>query len=267
MTFDMINVDRAFRVSRGSIGTLENRETISVAGHVFPLVRLRDALGMTRREETAPQGKNGSTGFLSVVLLSFVENRMAFQVDEIVDERQIMVKNLGRQLERVRNVAGATILGDGELALVLNVSDLMKSAIRLSSAVQPRTGMEESRIPGRRVLIAEDSITARSLLKSILETAGYRVATAVDGADAFEKAQKGEFDVIVSDVDMPRMNGFELTARIRGDERLSHLPVILVTALESREDRERGIDAGASAYLVKSSFDQSDLLEALRRLL
>jgi two-component system chemotaxis sensor kinase CheA len=115
--------------------------------------------------------------------------------------------------------------------------------------------------------VVEDSITARMLLKNILQTAGYTVATAIDGVDAFTQARSGEFDLIVSDVDMPRMSGFELTARIRGDKKLSDLPVVLVTALESREDRERGIEVGADAYIVKSSFDQSNLLEVIQRLI
>ena len=116
------------------------------------------------------------------------------------------------------------------------------------------------------MLLAEDSITARALLKNILEAAGYHVKTAVDGAEAFALLKTEEFDLVVSDVEMPRMNGFDLTARIRADKDLSETPVVLVTALESREDRERGIDAGANAYIVKSSFDQSNLLDAVRRL-
>jgi two-component system chemotaxis sensor kinase CheA len=114
--------------------------------------------------------------------------------------------------------------------------------------------------------VAEDSITSRMLLKGILESAGYRVKTAVDGMEAFTALRTERFDALVSDVEMPRLNGFDLTARIRADRTLSELPVILVTALESREHRERGVDVGASAYLVKSDLDQSDLLEALRRL-
>jgi two-component system chemotaxis sensor kinase CheA len=105
------------------------------------------------------------------------------------------------------------------------------------------------------------------LLKNILETAGYQVETAVDGIDAFTKLRSGEFDLVVSDVDMPRMNGFGLTAKIRADKKFTGLPVILVTALDSREDREHGIDVGASAYIVKSSFDQSNLLEIILRLI
>jgi two-component system chemotaxis sensor kinase CheA len=115
--------------------------------------------------------------------------------------------------------------------------------------------------------VAEDSITSRMLLKGILESAGFQVQTAVDGVDAFTLLREQNFDLVVSDVEMPRMDGFDLAGRIRADKRLSELPVILVTALESQQQRERGIDAGASAYIVKSSFDQSDLLEAVRRLI
>jgi two-component system chemotaxis sensor kinase CheA len=104
------------------------------------------------------------------------------------------------------------------------------------------------------------------LLKGILEGAGYQVKTAVDGMEAYTALRSERFDLVVSDVEMPRLNGFDLTARIRADRKLAELPVILVTALSSREDRERGIDAGANAYLVKSNFDQSNLLEAVRRL-
>ena len=104
-------------------------------------------------------------------------------------------------------------------------------------------------------------------MKNILESAGYDVQTAVDGIDALTALKAGEIELVVSDVDMPRMNGFDLTARIRADKKLGELPVVLVTALESREDRERGIDVGANAYIVKSSFDQSNLLETVRRLI
>jgi two-component system chemotaxis sensor kinase CheA len=104
------------------------------------------------------------------------------------------------------------------------------------------------------------------LLKGILEGAGYVVRTVVDGMDAFTVLREDQFDLVVSDVEMPRMNGFDLTRRIRADKQLGELPVILVSALESREERERGIDAGASAYLIKSNFDQSNLLEAVQRL-
>jgi two-component system chemotaxis sensor kinase CheA len=117
-----------------------------------------------------------------------------------------------------------------------------------------------------RVLVAEDSITSRTLLKNILEASGFQVRTAIDGIDALTLLKTEEFDIVVSDVEMPRMDGFGLTAAIRQDKDVAGLPVVLVTGLESREDRERGIDVGANAYIVKSSFDQSRLVEVIRKL-
>ena len=115
--------------------------------------------------------------------------------------------------------------------------------------------------------MAEDSITSRSLIKSILENAGYQVVTAVDGMDAWLALQQSDFDALVSDVEMPQLDGFNLTEKIRANNRLMHLPVVLVTALQSAEDRLRGLEAGANAYILKSSFDQDNLLEILQRLL
>ena len=263
-----LNVERVLRTKPDTIKTVENRETIEVAGRVLPLVRLGDVLGLQSHGKTDRADRAGSaaaTNYLAVAVLTFGDKRIAFQVDEVLDEQQVMVKALGPQLRRARNIAGATILGSGRVAPVLNVSDLMKSAVR--SAAPARAPAEETPATAGRVLVADDSITARTLLRSILETAGYRVTTAVDGADAFAQVRVGDFDLVVSDVDMPRMSGFELTEKIRSDRKLGELPVVLVTALESREDRERGVDSGANAYIVKSSFDQSNLLEVVRRLI
>jgi two-component system, chemotaxis family, sensor kinase CheA len=191
-------------------------------------------------------------------------------VDEVIDEREVLVKRLARPLVRVRNVAGATVLRTGEVAPILNVADLLKSARRAAPVPTQRVtapgAPEVSALAMKRVLVAEDSITSRMLLKGILESAGYQVKTAVDGLEAFTLLRTESFDVLVSDVEMPRLDGFDLTARVRADAQLRELPVVLVTALASREDRERGIEVGANAYLVKSNLDQSDLLAALRRL-
>jgi two-component system, chemotaxis family, sensor kinase CheA len=179
-----------------------------------------------------------------------------------------LVKRLGPQLQRVRNIAGATVLGTGHVVPVLNVLDLVKSAIQSSATGKnlAATPVETEEVGGKSVLVVEDSITARMLLKNLLEAAGYRVRTAVDGVDALAQLRSGAVDVVVSDVDMPRLNGFDLTMQLRGDTKFADVPVVLVTGLESREDRERGLAVGANAYLVKSRFDQSDLLEVLRRL-
>jgi two-component system chemotaxis sensor kinase CheA len=204
--------------------------------------------------------------FVHAVILAFNEKRIAFAVDEILSEQEVLVKSLGPQLARVRNIAGATILDSGKVAPILNAADLMKSAMKSGGVRWTEAQSETVMARQKSILVVEDSITARTLLKNILETAGFRVKTAVDGVDALTSLKTDGFDLVVSDIDMPRMNGLDLTARIRADKKLSEIPVVLVTALESPEDRERGVDVGANAYIVKKSFDQGNLLDAVRRL-
>ncbi len=189
-------------------------------------------------------------------------------MDAVLNEQEVLVKNLGAPLVRVRNIAAATVLGSGTPVLILNVSDLLRSAVRVASTARYAPAAVESReTKSARILVADDSVTSRMLIKNILETSGYKVETATDGMEALLSLRDREFDLLVSDVEMPRMNGFELTTSVRTDQKLNEIPVVLVTALASREDRERGIDAGANAYIVKSSFDQSDLLSVIRKLI
>jgi len=255
------NVEKALRVRKEHIKTVENRETISLNGHVISLVRLTDVLELPEKSKRIPDEN------VQIVVLGSAEKRIAFMVDEILHEQEVLVKSLGRQLLRIRNVSGATVLGSGKVAPILNVHDLMKSAVKVTSAPGKAPSGIETKTKRNSLLVVEDSITARTLLKNILESAGYEVITAVDGVDAFTILKTREFDLVVSDVDMPRMNGFDLTIKIRADKKLSQMPVVLVTALESREYKERGIEVGANAYIVKSSFDQSNLLEVIRRLI
>ncbi|QDQ26571.1 response regulator [Chitinimonas arctica] len=254
------SVERAVRVDRQSILTVENRETITLEGSVLGVVWLVDILEMPRKESTS-----AVSPYLQAVVLGAGQRRIAFIVDEIVDDREVLVKGLGPQLQRVRNVAGATVLGAGRVVPILNVGDLLKSAVRYVPVTAAPTATV--RAERKSVLVAEDSITSRSLLKNILESAGYATTTAVDGIDALTLLRTSAFDLLVSDVEMPRMDGFDLISRIRQEPKLRELPVILVTALDSREDRERGIDVGANAYIVKGGFDQSNLLDAIRRLI
>lgn len=255
-----VSVERVIRVAAVDIRTVENRETIPTDGRALSLVSLADVLEIPRAADRA-------TDDAQVVVLGFGVDRIAFRVDAILAEQEVLVKGLGRQLKRVRNLAGASVLGTGQVVPVLDVSDLMQSAMRRASSPVRDAGGQFSPVEKRSILVAEDSITSRALIKNILESAGYVVTTAVDGVDAYSALKTGAFDLIVSDVEMPRMDGFDLTARVRADERLADLPVVLVTALDSREHCERGIDVGADAYIVKSSFDQSNLLEVIRRLL
>jgi two-component system chemotaxis sensor kinase CheA len=253
------HVERAARLKRASIHTVENRATIEVGGQPLALVHLGLVLGL-------PAAAGSADANLPVVILGSNDQRIAFEVDEILGEQEVLVKGLGPQLRRLRNVSGATVLGTGQVVPILNTADLLKSAVRTAGGLtRPAAPVAEAR--AKSILVVEDSITSRALLKGILESAGYRVTTAVDGLEAFATLRTDTFDLVVSDVEMPRLSGLDLTARIRAEPKLADLPVVLVTALESREDRERGIDVGANAYLVKKSFDESNLLEVVKRLI
>jgi two-component system chemotaxis sensor kinase CheA len=159
-------------------------------------------------------------------------------------------------------------LPSGALALILNVAAVVHRALApgRARASSPLSGGE--REPARRrLLVVDDVVTTRSLVKSVLAAAGYDVLTAVDGVDAWRVLQEQGADVVVTDIEMPRMDGFELTRQIRASERFRELPVVLVTGLENQLDKQRGVQVGATAYLIKSAFDQRSLCETIGRLL
>jgi two-component system chemotaxis sensor kinase CheA len=256
-----LGLDRVTGFNPDALGSVENRPVLWIERTPVPLVRLAQVLELPHACPREPGRKRYAA------VLGAAGRRIAFEVDAVLGDEEILVKPLGRYLLRVRNVLGATVLGSGRIAPILNVHDLLKSATRVAAGRtpdEPPAGAVSAR--RIRILVVEDSITARGLLKNILEASGHAVKTAVDGRDAWATLNLEPFDVVVSDVEMPRMNGFDLTARIRADARLAELPVVLLTALESREDRERGVDVGANAYIVKSDFNQQRLLELVRRL-
>lgn len=262
------SVERTIRIHPDEIKTVENKETIVLGDKIISLTKLSAVLGIVSKNQISTTKSNNSKeeNYLPVVILTMGNQQIGFVVDEVLEEQEILVKELGKQLKSVRNISGATVLGTGKVVPVLNASDLMKYAFKDSGSI---IGNEAEKEPQKafKILVTDDSITSRTLIKDILENAGYVVETAFDGMDGFTKALIGDFDLIVSDVDMPRMNGFEFTTKVRNDKNISELPVVLVTALETREDREHGINVGANAYIIKSSFDQSNLLEVVQKLL
>ena len=192
---------------------------------------------------------------------------MAFSVDELLDQREALVKDLGIP-EAVGGVAaGGIVLEGGSVAILLGVAELMKAAEKTSGGPvrEPLAPAADPR--PRRILLADDSITTRALEKSILEVHGYEVMAAVDGVEALAMLRSHGADLVISDVQMPRMDGFELLEQIKGDKRLRQTPVIMLTSLERREEQEKGLALGADAYIVKRKFDQRDLLGTIRQIL
>lgn len=253
------HVERVTRVSSIDLKTVSRHETVTIDGQVLPVARLHQLLEMTA---SVP-----SVALLPAVLVGSGQQRLALLVEDVLHDEEVLVKRLQRPLVRIRNVAGATVPPSGKPVPILNVADLIKSArgAARQDARAAASGAEGQPLASR-VLLAEDSITSRLLLKGILESAGCEVKAVADGIEAFTALRSEPFDLLVSDIEMPRLNGFDLTARVRADRNLVDLPVVLVTALSRREDRERGIEVGANAYITKGGFDQRDLLEAVRRL-
>jgi two-component system, chemotaxis family, sensor kinase CheA len=254
-------VERVLKSRIEDVRRVENRETVAVNGIPLALARLGSLL-----ELDSASGRDDQGNVFAVLVLKAGNERMAFAVDKVVNEQEVLFKGLGRQLERVRNIAGVTILATGEVVPVLNVMDLMRSAVQAGSSARVGVGEALKEKKKKAVLVAEDTITSRMLLKNILTSGGFDVKAVVDGVEAWKALREKSFDLVVSDVEMPGMNGFELTEKIRGESKFADLPVVLVTGLESKDDRERGIEVGADAYIIKSSFDQSNLLEVVKRL-
>lgn len=239
--------------AQAAVRTVEGRETVLIGGRVLPLVRLGALFG-TRRP-------GGDAGEGVVIAAQAGSHAFGLLVDAIVAERDLLPKPLGPLLRRVRWFSGAAQLGDGTLAPVIALDDV--GARGLANAAAPAAPAPAA--GPRKVLVVEDSVTSRLLLKHILEGAGYAVDTAVDGLDAQSRLRTGRYDVVVSDVEMPNMDGLALTASIRATPATAELPVILVTTLQTPEQREAGLRAGADAYFTKGSFDQDRLLATVRR--
>ncbi len=244
------------------ISTVEGKETLLIGGQAVNLMRLADVLEIP---ETAMAEE--TSGKVSLAVISSTDDRMAFAVDGFIGESEVVVKSLGHHLLKVPNVAGATLLADGTPVMILNVFDLIKNARKARGAwVLDKLKAREKKTKST-ILVVDDSITTRTLEKNILESSGYNVVTAVDGQEAMDKLKNRKVDLVVTDIQMPRMDGFALSSAIKKDKNFQNLPIILVTSLESEEDKKRGIDVGADAYITKGAFDQGNLLNTIKQLI
>ncbi len=188
-------------------------------------------------------------------------------VDGFLGERDVQVRLLDARLGKVPDISSVSVLEDGWPVLIVDVEDLVRSIDNLLhgrrlkglSAAEP-TSRANAR---KRILVVDDSITVRELERQLLESRGYAVDTAVDGMDGWNAARSGHYQLVVSDVDMPRMDGIELVRRIKGDATLKDLPVVIISYKDREEDRMRGLDAGANCYLTKSSFHDQTFLRTV----
>lgn len=256
------HIQTTCRVMRSDIFNIGGRRTIVFNKFPVPVADLGDLLEL----KSTDQVSRGAEESMPCIIISIGEDTLGLFVNELLDEQDVVLKQYSSILRRTRNVSGSTILGTGEVCMILNPYDLIKSARKTGVSAAEERPVEE--VQARKcILVAEDSITVRTQMKRILEGAGYEVTAAVDGLDAYNKLSLHPFDALVSDIQMPNMSGLELTEKIRQNKQYKEMAVILMTSLASDQDKKRGMEAGANAYLTKPAFDQKVLLETLRRLI
>lgn len=252
-------VEVLLRVASKDLQTLGEKTVIGYRGAPIPTALLAPMLGLTPSDRDAD-------GALMAVVLRAEGRRAALVVDEFLTEQDVVLKALGPRVQDLPFVSSGTLLPTGDVAMVLKPAALLASALELA-LFNPVGASRTQTQARRRLLLADDSLTTRALERSILEAAGYDVVVAVDGQAAWQLLQERGADLLLSDVEMPRMDGLALTKTVRGSARFRNLPVILLTSRDSAEDRARGLEAGANAYLIKSAFDQTKLLQAIEQLL
>ncbi len=257
-------VVETIRIELGQIKTVETREAITVRNQIMPLVRLNDIFSL-------PVKGIVERRYFSVIIVQSVEKRLGLLVDELKGRQDIVGKSLSDPLKNVKYISGATILGDGRVILVIDVPSIIDSfeggvVVRRQdiSGAMPAPGAKKKR---KTILLAEDAISTAMLEKNVLESAGFSVVIARDGQEALEKSAQERFDLVITDVLMPRMDGFELTITLRKDKLYKSIPIIIVTTRESDADKRRGLEAGADAYILKSEFTSEGLLNTIERLI
>jgi chemotaxis protein histidine kinase CheA len=254
------SVVESIGLADAGVTSLAGMPVITRHGQSLPLLDLGDALDVPG--ERAPR---------AALIVRHGDRQVAWSVDRLEGETELVVKDLGSFLRRVPGVSGATIAGDGNVVVLLDLRDIGERALGVGGgafarpvAVAPKAA--DPNVPKARVLVVEDSLGVRELERVILEGAGYHVECAVDGLDGASRLRDNPADIVISDVEMPGMSGFELTRTIRRTKGWEQVPVVIMTSLGNEEDRRMGLEAGASAYLLKGEFDQAQLVETVRRL-
>jgi two-component system chemotaxis sensor kinase CheA len=258
LAFPSVSVERAMRIGSEQVVAEGGRSTLVVDDHALPIASLEAIL------DGSPAPPLPAS--IACLIVGSAPRQVVLVVDELVSEQEVTLQALGPRVGSPPHLSGATVRADGRVVLILNAASLVSAVLEEQAGrVAPPT---QAPPPQRhRLLVVDDSMTVRSLEKALLEAAGYEVTAAVDGLDAWEKLQDSEVDLVVSDVEMPRESGLDLVRRIRSSRRFRAVPVVLVTAMGTEEQKAEGMEAGANAYLVKSGFDQHLLIGTIRRFL
>jgi len=257
--FPLARIDSIHTLKSGDIETLEGKQYVTINDKHIGLVESSQVL------EVSSQPKSDDE--IPVVILGDRQNRYGLVVDEFIGERDLAVHLLDPRLGKIRDVSAATLLENGEPALIIDIEDIIRSieilisGERLSKISQQTSS--SSAISAKRILVVDDSITVREVEKKLLLSYGYEVDLAVDGMDGWNTVHNNNYDLIISDIDMPRMNGIDFVKMLKADHDYRKIPVMIVSYKDRKEDREAGLEAGADYYLTKGSFHDESLVNAV----
>ncbi len=252
-------IEEIISISPADLIKVTDRNAVRLRERLIPVVELSDVLGLPETVERAADAET------LVLIAALGGERLGVAVDALIDEDDMVIKTLPPHMKNVPFVSGCIISGRNEIFNVLHIPKIIEAA-RESGARERRPARAEPEARTVNILVVDDSVSTREIEKSILESYGYVVTLAGDGREGLETAQSARFDLVVTDVEMPRMDGIELTRALREDAAYGDTPVILITTRDSEEDKKRGIMAGADAYIVKGTFEQDVLLETVRNL-
>jgi two-component system sensor histidine kinase and response regulator WspE len=254
----LARIDRTLKLDVSQLESLEGRQYFTLGNQHVGLVFASQVLDC----ETC--GERSDT--LPVVVLGERLQRSGLVVDRFIGERNLVVHPLDPRLGKIPDINAASLLENGDPCLIIDVDDMLRSIDILIAGgrlnrIQDKQDKNETH--GKRILVVDDSITVREVERNMLASRGYRVDVAVDGMDGWNAIRMEEYDLVISDVDMPRMNGFEFVQLIKQDDRLHNTPVMIVSYKDREEDRQRGLEVGADYYLTKGSFHDETLIEAV----
>ncbi len=259
--FPMTRIANIVQVNQANLSTLEGQQYFSLDGERIGVVSALEVLDIPGDPKWEEQ--------IAVVLLGDHAARYGLAVDRFIGEYDMVVRPLDPRLGKVPSLSAAALMDDGSAVLVVDVEDLTRSVETLLHGGRLR-GLGDrhaKQASSKRILVVDDSVTVREVQRSLLQNRGYVVEVAVDGMDGWNAVRAASYNLTITDVDMPRMNGIELVSKVRADPKLSSMPVIIVSYKDREEDRMRGLEAGADRYLTKSSFHDETLLSAVAELI
>jgi two-component system sensor histidine kinase and response regulator WspE len=257
--FPLACIVRTLKLSKDRIELLEGRQHFEFDGRHIGLVTARQVFGA---DAAAAAGED-----LPVIVVGDQHHTYGLVVDRFLGERELVVQPLDVQLGKIKDVAAGALMEDGSPVLIVDAEDMIRSMDKLASgdrlATVSRGSVPVNEKKRKRVLVVDDSLTVRELERKLLGNRGYDVEVAVDGMDGWNAARTGHFNLVVTDIDMPRMDGIELVTLINKDANLKSVPVMIVSYKDRDEDRQRGLEAGAAYYLTKGSFHDETLIRAV----